>query len=61
VIAAIVVQRGDEYLFCGSGFYKDGGGVFVYDTRPGGVKSLQANRQMFAAAGCNDGPAVTLR
>jgi hypothetical protein len=55
------MQRGDGFLFCGSGLNKDGGGVFVYDTRPGGIKSLQANRALFAAAGCNDGRAITLR
>jgi hypothetical protein len=62
VLAAVVVQRGaDDFLFCGSGFFKSGAGVFVYDTRPGGIKTLQADRQTFAAAGCAGSPSVTLR
>lgn len=61
VISAVVLPRGAGYLFCGSGFYEGGGGVFVFDTRPGGFHTLTATRQSFASAGCNDTPAVKLR
>lgn len=62
VLSAIVVQRADNYLFCGSGVYGDGqGGVFVFDTAPGGIHTLTADRATFDGAGCNGSPSVVLR
>ena len=64
VISAVVIPRGDGYLFCGSGIYgtREGeGGVFVFDTNDGGERTLNAQKAQFAKAGCNSDLAMTLR
>lgn len=64
VLSAVVIPRGDGYLFCGSGIYGTGqgeGGVFVFDTNDGGLRTLSAQRAQFAQAGCNSDLAMTLR
>jgi hypothetical protein len=64
VISAVVLPRGDGYLFCGSGYYgaaEGQGGVFAFDTNEGGVRTLSAQKTEFAAAGCNGPLAMTLR
>lgn len=61
VLRATVLARGGGYLFCGSALYgQNDGGIFVLDTRPGGVASLHASKDAFLGAGCGQ-PATILR
>ncbi|AXQ68779.1 hypothetical protein HOU00_gp346 [Caulobacter phage CcrPW] len=61
VLRATVLARGGGYLFCGSALYgQRDSGIFVLDTRPGGIATLHASESVFADAGCGV-PATILR
>ncbi|AFU88102.1 hypothetical protein CcrColossus_gp232 [Caulobacter phage CcrColossus] len=61
VLRATVLARGGGYLFCGSALYgQSDNGIFVLDTRPGGIATLHASKDAFIAAGCGQ-PATILR
>lgn len=61
VLRATVLARGGGYLFCGSALYgQQDGGIFVLDTRPGGIAQLRATKEAFLGAGCAV-PATILR
>jgi hypothetical protein len=64
IMTVKVLPRGSEYVYCGVAetvglpFLH---GVFVFDTRPSGIKTMRATYAQFQAAGCTDKTAVGLR
>lgn len=61
IATVTVVGRGSDYLFCGSGAYGRQGGVFIFDTAPGGIHNFNVDKATFVKSDCNASPSVVLR